>query len=166
MVVACLVSASVAHADPRPTTAFVGVGAVAGGDGAIGAANLGGALEVGVDIVGPLWLHAQAAGGLAISGFTGGSFAQVRGGVEGRKCGESSCATFGVDVGYQLEILGHSVACGEYPDCQGTRSAGVRAIPRMGVEFGHGLRWRPSIEVDFGQAGVGVLVTFACVYAW
>ena len=161
----CAVSA--AHADPRPTVAFVGVGATAGGDNAVDSANLGIAVEGGVEVVGPLWLHAQTAAGIAIAGLAGGSFVQLRGGVESRYCGASTCGTFGVDLGYQVETIGHSVACGEYPDCAGSQASSVRVIPRVGLEFGHGLRWRPSVEADLGRNHTfGVLATFACAYAW
>jgi hypothetical protein len=160
-------AAAVAHADPLPRAAFVGIGAIAGGDSAIDTANLGATLEGGVDVAGPLWLHAQASGGLAASGFTGGRFLQLRGGIETRMCGTSTCGTFGVDAGYQSESVGHSVACGESPDCSGTSATGLRVIPRVGLELGHGLRWRPGIEADLGRDRTfGVLATFACAYAW
>jgi hypothetical protein len=152
-----LLASSAARAEPLPR-AFVGLGAITGGDSAVDTANFGATLEAGLDVVGPLWLHGQAT--------AGGTFDQLRAGVETRACGERTCGTFGLDVGYQVERIGHSVACGDEADCSKSYT-GARMIPRVGLEFGKRLRWRPSLEADLGRGVVfGVHATFVVAYAW
>jgi hypothetical protein len=169
-VLAFVVHVASAAADPAPPAApaaprsFVGIG-VTLGDDLLPEAGL--TVEVGVRVTGPLSLHAQASHGdagsvLEPSALTG-TFDQVRGGLEGRWCAGRVCAIAGIDAGYQTWSLRQACATwndGCVPGDPVPTSPSIEAIGRLGIEWGHGARWRATGGAIAGSEGSGWSLSF------
>jgi hypothetical protein len=148
---------------PQPPNIYFGFGVVAGfarsSDPFAASPILGVAAEMGVRLVGPVWLHGLGAVGLE-------SFEQLRGGTELRLCGSngSTCVHAGVDVGWQQ--LGYEIeGCdGEFDDgpTQYTSETTTSAVvtPRVGIEWGQDVRAQLSGELNIDSGGTGFVLTF------
>lgn len=174
MVVASVLGlTALAHADVPAPTSYVDAGMVGGGNN--GLLTLGGVVEVGMALRGPLWLHAIMAAGTAgeIFGNGTGSFEQFRVGVEERGCisRERACLVAGVDLG-----LDHTTWTGHEDDWFSEEEGPLMtrdvtnpvAIPRVGLDVGgtH-LRYRTGVEVHVGQDGVdGANLMSAVAWQW
>lgn len=185
-----LTLATVAHAEVgEPTTeletavtvpplttaphAYVQTGVMAGGNNDL--ITLGATVDAGFHLDHtPFWIHARVAGGAGGKLFaTGtGSLFQVRAGVESRSCAFDGvvCAMAGLDLGLQHTTwTGHddpwfsdSVA----PDMTTTIDRFV-AVPRVGLDIGGRVRFRPSLEADVDGQGVsGVNLDLALAVQW
>lgn len=179
-----VLAASVAHAQPALTAstdvaprgpdAYLSFGGMAGGNDT----KLTGAFtaELGRRIGdSALWVHGQLSLGSAAELFGSGSgnFVQMRAGIEARNCtpGGHACIVTGVDAGIQhVEWTG--VETGFFDDGGDTMTTtydSTRAIvvPRLGLDLGGAVRFRPGIELALGSDGVdGANLTGALAFQW
>ena len=149
----------------RPVDGYFALGGVIGAQRAI---HLGGALEVGSRVQhSPLFVRAQLAGGDSGLLTEGGSFVQLRGGVEVRGCiaRELLCGFTGADLGYQHEkaVTYEYVIDG---DLMTTDAHDLLVVPRVGYELGRTVKLRASLELplynrlDQRERGYAVAGTF------
>ncbi len=180
-----VLAASVAHAQPALTDsseatpaphgpdAYFAFGGMAGGNdtkltGAF-TAELGRRLGDSA-----LWAHGQVSLGSATELFGSGSgnFTQMRLGIEARNCtlGGHACLVSGVDAGVQhVEWTGVKGFFDGTTDSMTTTYDSTRAVlvPRLGLDLGGALRFRPGIELAFGSDGFdGANLTAALAYQW
>jgi hypothetical protein len=132
----------------------------------------------------PLFLHVMAAAGTnATFGTGGGSYQQLRAGVEARTCAarEFFCAFAGLDAGYQRDRInsepwgfGH----GEPGDPYIVNAHDLIVVPRLGVEAGRRIKVRSAIEAplsrrfdatmdsDTSRSGEGLMILLGVGGAW
>jgi hypothetical protein len=98
----------------------------------------------------PAWWHVEAgAGHAAIFSSDEGALMtayQARGGLALRGCiARAVCTYGGVDLGYEHVDAMHGSGSGDE----------MIAVPRVGVELGNRVRFRPGLETEYGLAGTG-----------
>jgi hypothetical protein len=145
-----------------------------------GAATLDGAYHLG-DL--PLWLHGRFAFGEILKApgeEGGGTFVQLRAGAVTRGCvlDGHACATAGVDLGYEQALywgvldsgapfaglLGVNVPTTPIIE---TIDHHAIAVPRVGLDLGGAVRFRPGVELALDKHGInGGDVTLAVAYTW
>jgi hypothetical protein len=184
-----LTLATVAHADvTEPTTeltttavgpvtaaphGYVESGVMAGGNNDL--LTIGATIDAGFHLDHtPFWIHARVAGGAGdkLFGVGTGSLFQVRAGVESRSCAFDGvvCAMAGVDLGLQHTTwTGHDESWfsdSTPPDMTTTIDRFV-AVPRVGLDIGGRVRFRPSLEADIDGQGVsGANLDLALAVQW
>jgi len=185
-----LTLATVAHADvAEPTTeltttaamqpvataphAYVETGVMAGGNNDM--ITLGATVDAGFHLDHtPFWIHARVAGGAGdkLFGVGRGSLFQARAGVESRSCAFDGvvCAMAGLDVGLQHTTwTGHDASwfSDSHPPDKTTTVDRHVAVPRVGLDIGGRVRFRPSLEADIDGQGVsGANVDLALAVQW
>lgn len=153
--------------------AYVETGAMAGANARL--LTLAATLDAGYHLENTaLWFHVRVAAGAGGELFaTGnGSMTQVRAGVELRSCAFDGvlCAMAGVDLGYQhTSFTGHddSWFSDETSPDMTTVTTEMIAVPRVGLDVGGRVRFRPGLELDVGPRGVdGANATLALALQW
>ena len=144
------------------------------------AATLDGAYHLG-DL--PLWLHGRFAFGDVLHSpgeEGGGTFAQLRAGAEARGCvlGGHACGIAGLDLGYEQALYwGHLDSGAPLAGLLGvdvpatpiieTIDHHAIAVPRVGLDLGGAVRFRPGVELALDKHGInGGDVTLAIAYTW
>ena len=164
-------TATIAHAEPDH---YVETGAMAGANSEL--LTIAGTVEGGLHLSEtPIWLRAGIATGVGGELFAAGhgEFLQLRAGAETRSCAWNGvlCGIVGVDLAYQhTAFTGHdTLSFGENvtrTDMSST-TAEMIAIPRIGLDVGGRVRFRPSLELDLGPNGAdGANATLAVAYQW
>lgn len=145
-----------------------------------GTATLDGAYRLG-DL--PLWLHGRFGFGEILNApgeEGGGTFVQLRAGAETRGCvlDGYACATAGLDLGYEQARYWGFLDAGEplagllgvdvpATPIISTIDHHAIAVPRVGLDLGGAVRFRPGVELALDTHGInGGDVTLAVAYTW
>ena len=174
--------AIVASAPPSTARFDAAIGVMVGINERVpdGTLTLDGAYRLGET---PVWLHGRFAFGnvMAQLGETGGgNFVQLRAGAEARGCvlDNHACATAGLDLGYEQaryfgEIDSGAPLAGllgvDVPTrpIMSTIDHHAIAVPRVGLDLGGAVRFRPGVELALDDHGInGGDVTLAVAYTW